>query len=350
MSKGWRWWVVACWMGGGCFSSFADEGTYALEFLSLGIGARALGMGSAFVALADDATAAYWNPSGLVEVPSRAFATQHADLFQQGTDSFISRGLAQQNYVSLVLPFENETKIAFSWTRVGVDDIPRVTFVDVNGDGVLGTFRDTNVNGKKDPDETYLDTPIVAETFSNTDSAYGISYARRLSQTLSVGGTLKLIRQRLYVNTGTGFGVDVGATYRYGRYGRLALVIQDATGTRVRWDTAGRPTFVRPRNFRLGVGGVFSYRRWFRLGVAADVDVNTTVKRSEESGKARLHLGGEVFLADRFGFRFGSDAGSLTAGAGFRIPVRSVTFSLDYAFTTHPDLGDAQRLSMTGFF
>lgn len=350
MAKDWRWWVVTWWVGGGCLSSFADEGTYALEFLSLGIGARALGMGSAFVALADDATAVYWNPAGVGEVPSRAFATQHADLFQQGTDSFLSRGLAQQNSVSLVLPFEDNAKIAFSWMRVGVDDIPRVTFVDVNGDGILGTFRDANFNGQKDPDETYLDTPVIAETFSNTDSVYSVSYARRFSQNLSVGGTLKLIRQRLFLNTGTGFGVDVGATYRYGRYGRFALVIQDATGTRVRWDTATRPTFVRPRNFRFGVGGIFPYRRWIQFSAAADLDVNTTTQLSEKKKTSRLHLGGEIFLANRFAFRFGSDAGSLTAGAGFRIPVRNVTLSLDYAFTTHPDLGDAQRLSMAGFF
>ena len=44
---------------------------YAGEFLALGVGARALGMGGAFVSLADDATAAYWNPAGIVLATGR---------------------------------------------------------------------------------------------------------------------------------------------------------------------------------------------------------------------------------------------------------------------------------------
>ena len=44
------------------------------------------------------------------------------------------------------------------------------------------------------------------------------------------------------------------------------------------------------------------------------------------------------------------DAGEFTAGAGFRIPLSDVTVHADYAFMTHPDLGDAQRLSLTGSF
>jgi hypothetical protein len=331
-------------------NALADEGTYALDFLSLGVGARALGMGGAYAALADDATAAYWNPAGLCDVPSRAFTAQHADLFQQGTDSLVARGLAQHNYANVVLPFENGAKIALSWTRVAVDDIPRVTFVDVNGDGVLGTFLDKNLNGKKDPDETYLDTPIIAEMFANTDDAYSISYARRLSESFSVGGSAKLVRQALYASTGTGFGVDLGATYRYGRYARIALVVQDATGTRVRWNTSTRPTFVRPANARLGVSGTFPFRHWLRLNGSADVDLGKTTRLSEADGASRLHLGGELTLAHLVAFRIGSDAGHFTAGAGFRVPVRSAAFHVDYAFTTHPDLGDAQRLSMTGFF
>ena len=57
----------------------ADEGAHAAEFLSHGVGARALGMGGAFVAVADDATATYWNPAG----PDQSQETQFlGDVFR----------------------------------------------------------------------------------------------------------------------------------------------------------------------------------------------------------------------------------------------------------------------------
>ncbi len=42
-----------------------DKGTTGATFLKLGAGARAIGMGSAFTGLSDDASAIYWNPAGL---------------------------------------------------------------------------------------------------------------------------------------------------------------------------------------------------------------------------------------------------------------------------------------------
>src|SRR5689334_3253054 len=54
---------------------------YAGEFLRIGAGARALGMGSAFVGLADDGTAAYWNPAGLATLPDRQINAMHAEQF-----------------------------------------------------------------------------------------------------------------------------------------------------------------------------------------------------------------------------------------------------------------------------
>ena len=71
----------------------ADEGAHAAEFLSHGVGARALGMGSAFVAIADDATATYWNPAGLTKVKKHSFSAMYSDTFSTGDGSWLSRGL-----------------------------------------------------------------------------------------------------------------------------------------------------------------------------------------------------------------------------------------------------------------
>lgn len=329
----------------------ADEGSYALEFLTVGVGARALGMGGAHVALADDATAAYWNPAGLADVPGFGFAAQRADLFQQGTVSPVySRGLAQYNFANAVFPFQENGKLAISWARMGIDDIPRVTFTDNNGDGILGTYRDQNFNGKKDPGEYYIDTPVVAEYFSQADDALFISYARRAGNALALGGSLKLIRQSLYNQSGTGFGLDIGAVYSIGKYVRTGLMVEDVTGTRVRWNTASRPTYVLNANPKVGVAASVPYKTLLRATVAADADLGRAARLSEESGESRLHVGGELTLLRLVSLRAGLDAGEFTTGAGFRIPAKSAEIQVDYAFTTHPDLGDAQRLSVTGAF
>jgi hypothetical protein len=326
-----------------------EEGSYALEFLTVGVGARAAAMGNAHVAVADDATAAYWNPAGLAAIRRRAFAAQHADTFQQGPRSLSAHGLVQYNFANVAFPFEHGAKVAVSWVRMGIDGIPRVTFEDVNGDGVLGTYLDRNLNGRKDPGEYYVDRPVVAEAFANTDQAVLVSYARHAAETLAVGGTLKLVRQSLYVNHGTGVGADVGVVWRIGRHLRAGAVVQDVAGTRVRWDTPSRPTFTRHWNLRLGIAAG-SATRLISLLAAADMDVRRTTRLSEDVGPSRWHAGVEMTLLRTAALRVGFDAGAFTAGAGFRIPLGDAAVAADYAFTTHPDLGDGQRLSLTGAF
>lgn len=66
---------------GQSFSSSA-KGTTAAEFLELGVGGRAMGMGGAYTAIADDATALYWNPAGLTSIEHRAATFMHAAYLQ----------------------------------------------------------------------------------------------------------------------------------------------------------------------------------------------------------------------------------------------------------------------------
>ena len=75
---------------------YAEEGSHAAEFLSHGVGARALGMGSVFVSIADDATATYWNPAGLAKITKKhAFSAMYSDSFGTGEGGFLSKGLVQ---------------------------------------------------------------------------------------------------------------------------------------------------------------------------------------------------------------------------------------------------------------
>src|SRR5262245_57375127 len=59
---------------------------YAGEFLHVGAGARAIGMGGAFIAIADDASAAYWNPAGLPFLGKHEILYQHSEQFRSAVN------------------------------------------------------------------------------------------------------------------------------------------------------------------------------------------------------------------------------------------------------------------------
>lgn len=60
------------------FGHADGEGTAAAGFLKLGVGARAVALGEAYTAMADEATALYWNPGALRRVPKRSATLMHA--------------------------------------------------------------------------------------------------------------------------------------------------------------------------------------------------------------------------------------------------------------------------------
>lgn len=71
----------------------ASQSSWAAEtasFLKVGVGARALGMGAAYTALADDAGAIYWNPAGLSRLEKRELAVSHADLAESTRLDFLA--------------------------------------------------------------------------------------------------------------------------------------------------------------------------------------------------------------------------------------------------------------------
>ncbi len=329
--------------------ALAEEGSHAAEFLSHGIGARALGMGSSFVSIADDATAAYWNPAGLVQIPRRAFATMYSDSFGAVQGGFLSKGLVEYNFVSYVQQIEDIGSVGISWIRLGVDDIPHTTFTDVNGNGRLGDFHDKDGDGIKDPGELYIDRPEVAGYFSNVDNALLISYARQVHPNFSIGGNLKLLRQSLFENSGNGFGLDLGLMLKPLDGLHIGAMLADATGTQIRWNTADKPIFTRERRFRFGV----SYRISFPvIGKGTfGVDLETGRKDLQTDGGTErvFRFGGEYWLFDVVALRIGAEGSKFAAGAGIGLRFGETALFADYAFNAH-DLGNSQRISISGLF
>lgn len=329
--------------------AIAEEGSHAAEFLSHGVGARALGMGGSFVSIADDATAAYWNPAGLVQIRRRAFAMMYSDSFGIGQGGFLSKGLVAYNFASYVQGVEDIGSVGVSWIRLGVDDIPHTTFVDINGNGRLGDFLDKDGDGVKDPGELYIDRPEVAGYFSNVDNALLISYARQVHSRLSIGGNLKLLRQSLFENSGNGFGLDLGLMLKPLDALHVGATLVDATGTQIRWNTVDEPVFTRDRRFRLGMSYRISIPVIGKATFGVDLETERQDLQTTGASERIVRFGGEYWLFDAVALRMGAEGSKLAAGAGIRLRFGEVALFADYAFNAH-DLGNSQRISISGSF
>ncbi|MFW5725569.1 MAG: PorV/PorQ family protein, partial [Bacteroidota bacterium] len=146
--------------------SFSQTPKYSNEFLSFGVGARGLGMSGAFASVADDATAGFWNPSGLVKIED------NIQISLMYTDYFA--GLAAYNFGAIAFNLDEKSALAFSFIRFGIDDIPDTSeLIDVDGNFNYDRIR----------------------SFSAADNAFFISYARLLNDNLSLGVNTKIIRR-----------------------------------------------------------------------------------------------------------------------------------------------------------
>jgi hypothetical protein len=312
----------------------AQATRYAGEFLRVGVGARALGMGSAFAGLADDGTAAFWNPAGIATLDSREITAMHAEQFGS---------IVKYDFLSYTMPLGSPGKpkqgLAVSLIRLGVDEIPdtrNLEILDVNG------------NGKFDYPEDRLIVDESRFVFqSDNDVALLFSYAREVSGGFSLGGNLKIVRQWLGDSLrSNGFGLDLGALYVSPSGWSAGAKLSDATTTQILWNT-GTDEFIAP-SLRAGLAKTHAFSKNRRHVITAALDVQVGFSDEQLSSQANLgsvtfefHPGLEYWLERKLALRTGLEARNFTAGAGFRYR----KFGLDYAYLDHQDLDSSHRIS-----
>ncbi len=333
---------------------------YAGEFLRVGAGARAVGMGGAFLAVADDATAGYWNPAGLVYLERKSLQYMHSE--EQHSQ-------VAYDFLGLVLPQGGEpgkrSALGISLIRLGVDDIPvslrtvdqLVPGVDFeDGDGNPSTNLPTEGNGVWDVGERLFLSDADFEYKSSNDFAGLFSYGRNLSPKFTLGGSLKVLYRTLVGHSAWGAGLDAGLTYAVAPNATLAFMARDLTTTFMSWDT-GTSESIAPS---LSFGGQYTQHMGTRHVItgAADVRLDLESERIDSNfggdGMAgEIHVGAEYWYHDALALRSGVSGRDLTFGAGFRrkglgidyAAIFNRQFGSDVDFAADENQGVAHRVS-----
>jgi len=264
-------------------------------FLRIGAGARALAMGGAFTAIADDATAAYWNPAGLTQLEKQEVSSMYTNQFG------LNIGYSFLNYARV---FSKKNAFALSWICLNTDNIPK-TGLDESG------------------------RPIIIDYFKEEENAVLLFGARRLKEKVSLGANIKTISGRIGEVNASGFGIDLGVLFSLGnRPLKVGLVIKNI-GADLKWDTGHSDTL--PLITTLGI----AYKT-LNEKVTLAVDVEKRTNRP-----LIFREGIEFWLSKDIAIRIGMNGENLTAGAGLKIG----KLSLDYAYMSH-DLGNSHRISL----
>ncbi len=312
-------------------------GKYVAEFLEIGTGVRAAGMGGAYVAIGDDAPAIWWNPASQAGKITPQIYLMHSALYASlyQLDAVAYRDKIFGQYV------------AFSLMRLATDQIPFTRedgFYDYGPDGIPGTGDPGEGNGVWDPGEP-VDASAV-DLRSEGDYAFMGDISFPLSRNLAWGIAVKFLHQNIGGYTNFGFGADLGIKYQANPNLKFGLSVLDITGTHLFWNTGFRETKLPS----LRAGAASTRDLWqgkiFATGTA-DLEI-----RFENAGSSALisvppisidpHIGVEISAWGHFFARLGVDRRDFTAGAGLKIS----RFRLDYAFVSS-SIDYVHRVSLT---
>ena len=296
------------------------KGTTAGAFLGIDVGPRAISMGSAYVSVANDVSAMYWNPAGISKIEN--FEASFSNTNWIADLSF--------NYAGIVFPLGGVGNIGLNATFLTMGQIERTTIENPDGTG---------------------------ELFDAASYAFGLSFARNLTDQFSIGFNIKYINERVYHVSATGFALDVGTLFNTGLNGLTLGMSISNYGTKMRLD--GRDlnfqTDVAPNingnnqsiNAELQTDS-YELPLMFRVGVSMDVLKgmgNSNLILSADALHPNddveyVNVGGEYVFYNILSLRAGykglfakeSEQGISLGGGVHYTLLESATFYFDYSY------------------
>jgi hypothetical protein len=271
---------------------------FAAAFLETGLGARGAGIGSAFAAVVDDASAPYWNPAGLVRAPGKGIATSVRPLSLD----------RRQSSISVTLNLRGEMAFGFTWLHASV-----------------GGLEERAASG------------VVVGEMDDSQNALYVAVGRRLGTRIALGGAMKILNHRVEVPSfikaasGKGHGFDLGIQFHLTPQTILAATARNLKAEQS-WKVprggqrVSTSNDILPTVLTMGV----AHRLRGNLLLAADIHL---------SDRGYLNLGTEWEVNSTLTMRSGlnrlpgSDggAGSIAAGLTLR-PMRRKALQFHYTY------------------
>lgn len=351
------------------FADFAKLGTSGAQFLKIGVG-RGAAMGEAFVAISDDASATYWNPSGLGCVTGREVSLQHNEWIADIT----------HDYLTVALPITNFGTVGLSLTALTMGEM-EITEVD-------------------DPNTTVREDTGTGDYFTASDFAVGFSFGRMFTDRLAAGLSVKAVQEIVWDMSATGVALDFGIHYNTGFKGLKIAASMSNFGADVSFngrqlEIVGEPIydndleyeplrsiykttpFPLPMIFRFGLAFNPIDNPSSRFTVALDLnhpnDNYETINLGLEYGYlntiflragykmylnmdyVRAMTGGEPIVDtlenEITGYEWGDDTewllNNLTAGVGFNLKTGNTAFKIDYAYMNKGILKATHRVGLS---
>lgn len=323
-------------------SSFAlfgqtKVGSTSAPFLNIGVGPRAVAVGGAFIATADDPTALYWNPAGIAKNRNSGAMFSHSSWFAD----------ININWAGAYVNLDNMGTVGLS-----------LTYLD---------YGKMEVTNNREQDGT-------GEMFSASDMQAGLTYAYNLTDRFSIGGTVKYIRSTIWNTSASAVAVDLGTLFTSDIYGlRIGATITNF-GTDMKLDgkdllvlydinsnvndnshgnndqilaTLNTDQFALPLTFKVGVAMDLFNNSLHKFSVGADA-----VHPSDNAES--INVGAEYVFQNLISFRGGYNSLGLKnsqAGVSFGVGLQyefdpGYGVFVDYAYQDYNVLKNTQHFSI----
>jgi len=299
----------------------SNSGTTAANFLEVPVGASAVGIGGAFVSIANDASALFWNSAGIANLDRNELILNHIDWI----------GGTKHDFAGIVINLQNYGNLGISFTSLSMDDMIVRTVEKPDGTG---------------------------ELFNAHDISMGITYSRALTDRFSIGFTVKYIQQSIWHMNATAFAIDIGTLFKTDLLGGLVIGASLSNfGTPMTLQGRDARYFIRVDDSKLGsnesIPTNIEMDTWelplvFRIGVSTNIYQSPTNSFliavdavHPNNNFPSVNIGSQFSFMDYFFLRIGynelflQDAeGGLTFGVGLnsKMLFSEAIASFDYAY------------------